>query len=78
MREFAYLCLDCDKVFYVARYREGETLCPRCAGRAHVPLSAMVPPVAGGAALPEPCPEEAEAEALVRSLIEFGFREVRP
>lgn len=75
--KYPYLCLDCDKVFYVARYREEETLCPRCAGRVHVPLWSILPPLAGGAARTEPSPEEAEADALVRSLLEFGFREVR-
>lgn len=74
---YPYLCLDCDRVFYVARYREGETLCPRCAGRGHVPLASLLPPLGGGAVWPEPCPEEAEADALVRGLLEFGFREVR-
>ena len=54
MREFAYVCLDCDKVFYVSSYWDGERLCPRCAGRAHVPLRSILPPLAGGAPRPLP------------------------
>ena len=60
--DFAYVCLDCDRVFYVVRYRDGETLCPRCGGRVHVPLSALLPPVEARAFIPGLAPEKPAKE----------------
>lgn len=66
--KYPYLCLDCDEVFYVSRYREGETLCPRCAGRAHVPLWSILPPFAGGAVRTEQGPKVVGVKEVRRAV----------
>jgi len=43
MREFPYFCLDCEAVFYLARYEIGVTACPRCGRRRVMPLAAVFP-----------------------------------
>jgi len=43
MRKFPYFCLDCEAVFYLARYEIGVTACPRCGRRRVLPLAAVFP-----------------------------------
>ena len=42
----ARICLDCDYIYYVARWEQGKTTCPRCGSRASWPVGKWLGAVA--------------------------------